>query len=358
MYTYRHQLLTRHGVSGHSLVICATNPTSWPSCSRERLFFRSKTVIKLSLSGPGSIHMASRRNLPDVQTELGQIAVMQLKAIRLAAKNPTPGRRPTAYLFSSSPTCVLPCPDWSRAIQLALRTQHQAAALAANLPSSSLACVLPCPDWVQKPSGDVKHSDDSDSDELPARLRSMTLTSQAKSHLTHHHINGRHPYPCHRYSAPTEQRLTNLWSEAGAASQGVPGGHVHIVTQHRAGTARRGKAICRLSRPAMWGIRLLEHHKTPGSWPGISLSTSPRPWNPIPLHPGENIQDNKWYIVYKGICPGVYRSYLESQLNVKGISAATHESVAGTKDFAIAKYLQAVEDGDVAVISPSYTRYI
>jgi hypothetical protein len=30
-------------------------------------------------------------------------------------------------------------------------------------------------------------------------------------------------------------------SEAGAASQGVPGGHVHIVTQHRAGTARRGK---------------------------------------------------------------------------------------------------------------------
>jgi hypothetical protein len=49
---------------------------------------------------------------------------------------------------------------------------------------------------------------------------------------------------------------------------------------------------------------------------------------------------------------------LESQLNVKGISAATHESVAGTKDFAIAKYLQAVEDEDVAVISPSYTRYI
>jgi hypothetical protein len=46
---------------------------------------------------------------------------------------------------------------------------------------------------------------------------------------------------------------------------------------------------------------------------------------------------------------------LESQLNVLGLSSATHDSVEGTLDLAIAKYLQAVEDGDVSIISPAYT---
>ncbi|KAJ7215651.1 hypothetical protein C8J57DRAFT_1732574, partial [Mycena rebaudengoi] len=76
---------------------------------------------------------------------------------------------------------------------------------------------------------------------------------------------------------------------------------------------------------------------------------------PNPLHLSESIQENKWYIVYKGIHPGVYRSYLESQLNVLGLPSAIHDSVVGTLDLAITKYLQAVEDGDVATISPAYT---
>ncbi|KAJ7805681.1 hypothetical protein B0H14DRAFT_3770868 [Mycena olivaceomarginata] len=257
----------------------------------------------------------------------------------------------------------------------------------------------------------LQHSDDSDSDELPARLRSMTLTSQANVSSNPPPYQRTAPLsmpsgllPVYQYSAPTEQRLTNLWSEAGAASQGVPGGHVHIVTQHRAGTARRGKRYVvfhglqcgvydswNITKPLVHGVSGALHRSYPTpelahaafdyaaarSWTRVIDPTGashdraipylpqpvftvniPSSMEPNPLHPGENIQDNKWYIVYKGICPGVYRSYLESQLNVKGISAATHESVAGTKDFAIAKYLQAVEDGDVAVISPSYTRYI
>jgi hypothetical protein len=46
---------------------------------------------------------------------------------------------------------------------------------------------------------------------------------------------------------------------------------------------------------------------------------------------------------------------LESQLNVLGLPSAIHDSVVGTLDLAITKYLQAVEDGDVATISPAYT---
>jgi hypothetical protein len=53
--------------------------------------------------------------------------------------------------------------------------------------------------------------------------------------------------------------------------------------------------------------------------------------------------------------PKVTPRSLESQLNVQGVSAATHDSVIGTIDFAISKFLQAVEDGDVATISPQYT---
>ncbi|KAJ7875139.1 hypothetical protein B0H14DRAFT_2568911 [Mycena olivaceomarginata] len=379
-----------------------------------------------SLSGPGSIHMASRRNLPDVQTELGQIAVMQPKAIRLALR-----------LVQSHPTGAKP---------------------AVTLPT--VCC------WGQAKQ---LHSDDSDSDELPARLRSMTLTSQANVSSNPPPYQRTAPLsvpsgllPVYQYSAPTEQRLTNLCSrsawrklhvkwmvdtqqaemememdnESGSTDvvepPAVPGeianplhraprkaftreellmellaaehseeepndgelegsGDDFIEGRTLERPAKEFQAGMNITKPLVHGVSGALHRSYPTpelahaafdyaaarSWTRVIDPTGashdraipylpqpvftvniPSSMEPNPLHPGENIHDNKWYIVYKGICPGVYRSYLESQLNVKGISAATHESVAGTKDFAIAKYLQAVEDGDVAVISPSYTRYI
>ncbi|KAJ7901030.1 hypothetical protein B0H14DRAFT_3422939 [Mycena olivaceomarginata] len=39
--------------------------------------------------------------------------------------------------------------------------------------------------------------------------------------------------------------------------------------------------------------------------------------------------DDTWYVVYRGIAPGVYRSHLECQLNTLGVSNSTHERVIG-----------------------------
>ncbi|KAJ7701273.1 hypothetical protein B0H14DRAFT_3527735 [Mycena olivaceomarginata] len=72
-----------------------------------------------------------------------------------------------------------------------------------------------------------------------------------------------------------------------------------------------------------------------------------------PLH-GTEALDNRWFIVYRGIMPGVYCSHLECQLNTLGIPAALHEAVSG-RDNALAKYRAAVARGDVSVITLTYT---
>ncbi|CAK5276785.1 unnamed protein product [Mycena citricolor] len=60
-----------------------------------------------------------------------------------------------------------------------------------------------------------------------------------------------------------------------------------------------------------------------------------------PLSGREEDNDKRWYVVYRGLRPGVYRSSLESQLNVTGVSGQLFESVEGEalarKRFADAK---------------------
>ncbi|KAJ7860812.1 hypothetical protein B0H14DRAFT_3445780 [Mycena olivaceomarginata] len=72
-----------------------------------------------------------------------------------------------------------------------------------------------------------------------------------------------------------------------------------------------------------------------------------------PLHGTETL-DDRWFIVYRGIAPGVYRSHLECQLNTLGLSGALHESIPG-KANTLAKYAAAVRRGDVSVIQHTYT---
>ncbi|KAJ6557788.1 hypothetical protein B0H19DRAFT_1261386 [Mycena capillaripes] len=73
-----------------------------------------------------------------------------------------------------------------------------------------------------------------------------------------------------------------------------------------------------------------------------------------PLNGAEEL-DDRWFIVYRGICPGVYRSHLECQLNTLGVSGALHEAIEG-KEAAQAKFRAAVACGSkVAVVSPVYT---
>ncbi|KAJ6518240.1 hypothetical protein C8R47DRAFT_1205304 [Mycena vitilis] len=99
------------------------------------------------------------------------------------------------------------------------------------------------------------------------------------------------------------------------------------------------------------------------SWTRVSDSTirSPIPALPHPmdeasrynpLHDSEDLDDT-WYIVYRGICPGVYRSLLESQLNTLGVRRALHESVEG-KDLAFAKYARAREARMTEYLMPTY----
>ncbi|KAJ7477126.1 hypothetical protein B0H11DRAFT_2234603 [Mycena galericulata] len=69
---------------------------------------------------------------------------------------------------------------------------------------------------------------------------------------------------------------------------------------------------------------------------------------------GDETLDDTWYIVYRGITPGVYRSHLESQLNTLGIPGAIHESVEG-KAAALDKYNAAVRRGEVRSVVPVYS---
>ncbi|KAJ7836215.1 hypothetical protein B0H13DRAFT_1913219 [Mycena leptocephala] len=77
---------------------------------------------------------------------------------------------------------------------------------------------------------------------------------------------------------------------------------------------------------------------------------------PEPLNGSETL-DDYWFVVYKGICPGVYRSHLECQLNTLGVSGAVHESVKG-KTAALRKYTVAVQQGDVGVVAPTYYPFL
>ncbi|KAJ7836826.1 hypothetical protein B0H13DRAFT_1912885 [Mycena leptocephala] len=80
------------------------------------------------------------------------------------------------------------------------------------------------------------------------------------------------------------------------------------------------------------------------------LGTSENAHNPLN---GSEVLDDRWFIVYRGIHPGVYRSHLECQLNTLGVPGSLHQSVAG-KANALAMYAAAVELSNTGVVAPTY----
>ncbi|KAJ6489315.1 hypothetical protein C8R47DRAFT_1215662 [Mycena vitilis] len=70
-----------------------------------------------------------------------------------------------------------------------------------------------------------------------------------------------------------------------------------------------------------------------------------------PLH-GD--RDGRWYVVYRGITPGVYQSSLECSLNTRGLSCATYESYASKED-AIAAFNREVARGRVNKLFHKYS---
>ncbi|KAJ7140436.1 hypothetical protein C8R46DRAFT_1233883 [Mycena filopes] len=201
----------------------------------------------------------------------------------------------------------------------------------------------------------------------------------------------------YQVDSPTGRAFTSNWAAAGHATQGVANTSVRAV--QRGAPKKKKKAgkqpaagyaiFCGLrcgvfetwaeTRPLVNGVKncifrgyptMQEAHAafayaTNQGWVRRAdapvLSGIPRLPEPIALHDTINALNNHenfdglWYVVYRGIIPGVYRSHLESQLNTVGVRGALHESVQGLSA-AIVKYTDAMARGETGVSSPpSYT---
>ncbi|KAJ7436532.1 hypothetical protein B0H11DRAFT_2255529 [Mycena galericulata] len=212
----------------------------------------------------------------------------------------------------------------------------------------------------------------------PPRLTAETPTSSSLQASTIYH-----------FYSPTKRGVTTEWSVAGAATQGVPGAHVTAESsgqKKKGGTKKAYVVFCGRQcgvfrtwnqvKPLVDGVsscifrgytsrkqaEAAYQYALSRSWirncfaPIVaSIPELPQPLeelqSPNPLNRTE--PDDRWYIVYRGIKPGVYRSHLESQLNTLGVRGALHESIKG-KDAALAKYAHALRRGEVAVVSPPY----
>ncbi|KAJ7492944.1 hypothetical protein B0H11DRAFT_2228267 [Mycena galericulata] len=180
----------------------------------------------------------------------------------------------------------------------------------------------------------------------PPRLTAETPTSSSLQASTIYH-----------FYSPTKRGVTTEWSVAGAATQGVPEpmNQVKPLVDGVSSCIFRGYTSRKEAEAAY-------QYALSRSWirncfaPIVaSIPELPQPLeelqSPNPLNRTE--PDDRWYIVYRGIKPGVYRSHLESQLNTLGVRGALHESIKG-KDTALAKYVHALRRGEVAVVSPPY----
>ncbi|KAJ7471335.1 hypothetical protein B0H11DRAFT_1913955 [Mycena galericulata] len=136
------------------------------------------------------------------------------------------------------------------------------------------------------------------------------------------------------------------WDEAEAAVKGVPGaifrGYQTVPAAHAAFAYARARGWTR-------------SFNSPSGPPMDALPSPSQPLDyPNPLH-DSNVLDDTWYIVYRGIRPGVYHSFLEAQLNTVGLSSALYDSVTGREE-AFALFARAREDGRVLVTpAPSYS---
>ncbi|KAJ7983073.1 hypothetical protein DFH06DRAFT_1318532 [Mycena polygramma] len=190
-------------------------------------------------------------------------------------------------------------------------------------------------------------------------------------------------------------------SEASFFSQGVSNAHVHAV--HSSPARRRGKRAAHAVffgrhpgvYPEWYGPTGAEKEvkKVKGAihqgyssvpeasaayayaeqhgWTGVRTSrpSSPsRPPPPIPdlpvphrfdaethnpLH-GATASTPVWHVVYAGITPGIYASYLECALNTLALSGASYDS-ATTREEAVESWTIAERAGRIRVLTPKYS---
>ncbi|KAJ7601291.1 hypothetical protein DFH06DRAFT_1353508 [Mycena polygramma] len=228
---------------------------------------------------------------------------------------------------------------------------------------------------------------DSDVDRLLADLQRLDLASSTQT--------------LYRFESPVKSGYTAHWDEAAEHTQGIPGGHVSLVISNpRPRNRARAYAVFYGRIPGVYNTWEKARQQVDGasgslfqgypstddadaayayararSWvricgsrrrgPPARQSTAPIPVlpqpvalvdTPNPLHTGDAgaaSPGRRWYVVYRGVTPGVYQSSLECGLNTCGISNAAHDSW-GSRDVAIAKYQNALTEGRVRVITPPY----
>ncbi|KAJ7143230.1 hypothetical protein C8R46DRAFT_1233005 [Mycena filopes] len=194
---------------------------------------------------------------------------------------------------------------------------------------------------------------DDDNGQLDQLFAALTLTDAPSTPP---------PYPAatrniYHYHTPRAR------ATAGTATQGVPGARVRAIARPLTRPSRSKKPggyavffgrvpgpyrtwakveplVSRVKSAIFRGYRTFDQAQAAytfalaKSWIRTSRTT-----RPTPMH-GDDALDDVWYIVYRGVRPGVYHSLLEALLNTVGVSNALHESVEGLQS-ALAMYTRA-----------------
>ncbi|KAJ7712965.1 hypothetical protein DFH07DRAFT_785981 [Mycena maculata] len=194
--------------------------------------------------------------------------------------------------------------------------------------------------------------------------------------------------PLYRIESPAGITHARTWGEAGMLTQGVAGTHVRAVEQRprkkrfkiAAYVVFFGRApgvvltwsdrVSGVRNAIQKGYRTVEQaeaayaYAVARSWTRVCGSPLPSssqqsgiPILPSPADlPTVSTHFTTWYIVYRGITPGVYHSILECLLNTTGICNSFYDSVEG-REAAVRTFDKARRAGHTAAVPPpSYER--
>ncbi|KAF8993406.1 hypothetical protein BDZ89DRAFT_1150571 [Hymenopellis radicata] len=149
------------------------------------------------------------------------------------------------------------------------------------------------------------------------------------------------PLTQYRLLSPTRKagipETTEHWEDVAVQIAGVPS-----VTQGYASKTAAEEAFAH-ARACGW-LPHDKHLPAAAALLDIPFLTAAEASFANPLNRG--ITNKRWYCVYQGRRPGIYRSNLECQLNVHEVSKASYESW-GTLSLAREKYLNAQREGTV-----------
>ncbi|KAJ7459203.1 hypothetical protein B0H11DRAFT_2242771 [Mycena galericulata] len=198
-----------------------------------------------------------------------------------------------------------------------------------------------------------------------------------------------HSTTVYRYESPTKSGVSTSWATAGTATQGVNNARVFRVQKPRKKKTPKPRAYVVFIGviPGVyfnWSIvdrqvsgvsnAIQRGYPTERQAYAAYLYACPRGWTrstdpsaaptpishlptpsededtPNPLHDTEDL-DGTWYVVYRGIQPGVYHSLLEASLNTTGVPNALHQSFLG-KEAALRAFRTAV-GGDETSVAPA-----